>query len=149
MQRPAPGTRIRCCGRTCRSCTRGMDTARRPGRSCTRSPGCPPPGHASDQPTTPAFPSEPGYRDSWRPIAPAHRCGPNPPAPASPPGGSWRTPRHWLGDDVLVSDRSGAVAGYVRRRVERDHVNVLELGVATDDLHLGRVLLAAAAEARQ
>ena len=63
--------------------------------------------------------------------------------------GFWRGSRNWLGDDVLVSDRSGAVAGYVRRRVERDHVSVLELGVATDDLHLGRVLLAAAAEPRQ
>jgi predicted N-acetyltransferase YhbS len=61
----------------------------------------------------------------------------------------WRGSRNWLGDDVLVSDRSGSVAGYIRRRVERDHVNVLELGVATDDLHLGRVLLAAAAEPRQ
>ena len=61
----------------------------------------------------------------------------------------WRGSRNWLGDDVLVSDRSGRVTGYVRRRVERDHVNVLELGVATDDLHLGRVLLAAAAQPRQ
>jgi hypothetical protein len=41
------------------------------------------------------------------------------------------------------------VAGYIRRRVERDHVTVLELGAATDDLHLGRVLLAVAAQPRQ
>jgi predicted N-acetyltransferase YhbS len=61
----------------------------------------------------------------------------------------WRGSRHWLGDDVLVSDRSGSIAGYIRRRVERDHVSVLELGVASDDLHLGRILLAAAAEPRQ
>ena len=61
----------------------------------------------------------------------------------------WRGSRHWLGDDVLVSDRSGRVAGYIRRRVERDHVTVLELGAATDDLHLGRVLLAVAAQPRQ
>ena len=61
----------------------------------------------------------------------------------------WRGCRNWLGDDLLVSDRSGSITGYIRRRVERDHVEVLELGVATDDLHLGRALLAAAAEPRQ
>jgi predicted N-acetyltransferase YhbS len=64
----------------------------------------------------------------------------------------WQGQLAWLDEDragfLLARAADGRLAGYVRRRVQPDAVEILELGLQGGDWAVGRALLAAAAEPR-
>jgi predicted N-acetyltransferase YhbS len=64
----------------------------------------------------------------------------------------WRSQLEWLDKDrdgfLVTRGEDGALAGYVRSHAEEDAVEILELGLSTDEAEVGRALLTAAASRR-
>ncbi len=62
----------------------------------------------------------------------------------------WRAQLAWLGEDsdgfLLARRQDGSLGGYVRSRRRNGDVEILELGLAPEDLDLGRALVARVAQ---
>src|SRR5581483_6927031 len=103
----------------------------------------PPPDAAA--PLTPFTPADLPAVERLYEATNAARSGPVVRSPAY-----WQGQLAWLDEDragfLLARAADGRLAGYVRRRVRPEAVEILELGLAAGDWAVGRALLAAAAE---